>query len=107
MSNTHDDMKIAATLLLAACALTGCGSGNLDYIKDHSTERWREQGFEPIGYEGYEWRAVVPFTNYGGACVWYRVRNIKDNGITYDGCLSRWGDEIHLYDLHSMDAIKP
>jgi hypothetical protein len=45
--------------------------------------------------------------HYGGACVFYTLKKIPDNGILYEGCLQRWGDELHLYELQAVDAINP
>lgn len=87
--------------------LSGCSAGNVDSVKSHATETWKQNGFEIVGYEGYEFSFIVPFTSYGGACVWYRIKPITDNGISYDGCLRRWGNEYHVYNLAAIDAIKP
>jgi hypothetical protein len=80
-------------------------ASNLDYIKKHAAIRWKEVGFKIIGYYGYQWGfSIGP---YGGAKVWYILRKIPDNGITYSGYLQRWGDEIHVYRIRAYDAIKP
>jgi len=94
-------------LVLMLFVLSGCGYGNLDYVKEHATEKWKKQGFEVVDYEGYQWGNVIPFTTYGGANVWYRLKKTPNNGVTYSGCLQRWGDEIHVYNLKAIDAIKP
>lgn len=94
-------------LAVAALALCGCSSRNADYVKAHAAETWRQQGFEIIGYEGYNWGGPPFGGSYGGACVWYTLKRIPDNGIIYDGCLERWGNEIHAYSTKAMDAIKP
>lgn len=82
-------------------------SANLDYVLEHGERRWIEVGYEPVAYEGYQWCRSVFFSEYGGACVWWRLRNIPDNGITYTGYLKRWGDELHVYGPFAIDAIKP
>lgn len=101
-------MKNLLTLstLLLLSILTGCSSGNLDYVKQHADQRWKEYGMNVVSYEGYNW-GFWGFNSYGGAEVWYRLRQIPDNGITYTGFLYRWGDEIHIYGPKALDAIKP
>ena len=88
--------------------------GNLEYVKQHAEARWSELGFRVIGYDGFNWGDCW-FGVYGGAKVWYVLqRNLQtqfgtffNNGITYCGYLQRWGDEIHMYELKAIDAIKP
>ena len=100
--NTRSLTAAAALLILTGCAR------NIDYVKARAAETWRQQGFEIIGYEGYEWGGLpVVGWSKGGACVWYTLKRTKDNGIIYDGCLERWGDEIHAYNTKALDAIKP
>lgn len=93
--------KIFFTMLL----ISGCSSGNLDYVKQHAEQRWNDYGMEIISYEGYQW-GFWGFNDYGGAHVWYRLKHPK-NDITYTGFLQRWGDEIHIYGPNAIDAIKP
>jgi hypothetical protein len=88
-------------ILICVLFLSGCGSGNLDYVKSHAEETFKANGFEIIGYQGYNWTPVIPFTSYGGACAWY---TISRNKITYEACLARWGEEIHLYGLKVQDV---
>ena len=84
----------------------GCTNGNLDYVKEHASNKWAKQGFEVVDYEGYEF-GFMGFNSYGGANVWYRLKKIPDNGITYSGYIQRWGDELHVYGPEAIDAIKP
>lgn len=106
-------MRYVTTIVLAlvvALLLTSLGlfnSTNLDYVKARSEARWREMGYEPVAYEGWQYGSGLIFTSYGGAKVWYRLRNVPDNGITYQGYLQRWGDELHVYGPKAIDAIKP
>lgn len=93
-------------LIFAVLFLAGCSSGNLEYVKERSTDRWKEYGMQVVSYEGFEW-GFGGFNNYGGAKVWYRLKTIPDNGITYTGFLQRWGDEIHIYGPKAIDAIRP
>lgn len=95
-------------LILAALLLQGCSSHNLDYVKERGEARWREFGFEPVAYEGYEFGLTMPYDDrFGGAKVWWRLRAVPDNGITYSGYLQRWGAEIHIYGPIAIDAIRP
>jgi hypothetical protein len=81
---------------------------NLDYVKERADDRWAELGFNVVGYDGYNWGYTWWLSpSHGGAKVWYVLERNPDNGITYTGFLSRWGDEIHMYNLTALDAIKP
>jgi hypothetical protein len=81
---------------------------NLDYVKDRAEDRWSDLGFNVVGYDGYQWGYTWWLSpSHGGANVWYILEKSNGNGITYSGCLSRWGDEIHMYNLKAVDAIKP
>lgn len=94
-------------IVLSLLALTmGCSSGNLDYVKAHAPEKWKQQGFDIVDYEGFQW-GFWGIGQYGGAHVWYRLRKIPDNGITYSGYIQRWGDELHVYGPNAIDAIRP
>lgn len=98
-------MKKLFTAICLAFFLSSCGYGNLDYVKDRAEDRWNSQGFGVVGYDGYQWGFWVG--SYGGAAVWYRLKKTTDNGIIYSGALERWGDEIHVYNVEAIDAIKP
>lgn len=91
--------------LLLLLLITSC-SGNIDYVKDRSVEKWRKQGFEVIDYEGYKF-GLYGFGPYGGADVWYRLKKIPDNGLTYSGYIKRWGNELHVYGPKSVEGITP
>lgn len=96
------------TLTFVLILFYGCSSGNLDYVKSRAEERWNKQGFQVVDYEGYQWGELGIFgLPYGGAYVWYRLKKIPDNGITYSGYLQRWGNEIHVYGPKAIDAIRP
>jgi hypothetical protein len=96
---------VSITILLMFVS-GGCNPvRNIDYVKDGAITRWAEVGYEVIGYEGYHW-GLIGFGNYGGACVWYRLKNIPENNVTYTGYLIRWGNEIHIYGPDAIDAIK-
>lgn len=97
---------IALLLCLAFFSLSGCSSGNLDYVKEKGPEKWKEVGFEVAGYEGYQW-GLWGFSSYGGAKVWWRLKKVPDNGITYFGYIQRWGNELHVYGPKAIDAIRP
>lgn len=93
-------------ILTSMLLLSACGYGNLDYVKEHAEETLKANGFEVVGYQGYELGGVIPFTSYGGAYVWYTIQK-PDNLITYEVALRRWGDEVHIYALKAKDAIAP
>ena len=97
-------MGLLVTVLLAAA---GCSSGNLEAVKQKAPEVWQAQGFEAVAYEGYHWGFWGMGTNYGGACVWHRLKKVPDNGITYSGYVQRWGDEFNVYGPYAADAISP
>lgn len=95
------------TLIFSVLLVLAVGSpGNLEYVKEQAPEVLGELNYEIIGYEGYQW-GFWGYNSYGGANVWYLLRSKSDNGIIYQGCLKRWGDEVHLYNLKAVDAIKP
>lgn len=99
---------VIAGLIYILFLSSGCGSGNLDYLKANADKRWEELGFTVVGYQGYEWGIWGIFgSRYGGAKVWYELKKNPDNGITYYGFLWRWGDEIRAYNIRARDAIRP
>ena len=106
-------MKTLWTILIIVILLIGfwlCpyffnGTVNLNHVKENASQTWSQMGYEINGYEGYQWGwGIGP---YGGACVWYQLKKKPDNGILYMGYLQRWGDEIHVWKLRAIDAIKP
>lgn len=86
-------------LLIIMLLLTGCSNHNVEDIKQHSTKVFNDAGFEVVGYEGYEYTSPLRW----GGCVWYIITR---NRVTYDACISKWGDEYHIYNLSAKDAIK-
>jgi hypothetical protein len=94
-----DDMRSLICGLLVILALGGCSKANVGDIKKHSAETWAANGFEVVGYEGYEYTGLGRW----GGCVWYVV---KRGTTTYDGCISKWEDEYHVYNLKALDALK-
>ena len=93
-----------AALLTSTAILSGCSMGNLDDVKENAEKTFAESGFEIVGYSGYQ-LGLNPWPGYGGAKVWYTIQ--KNNGVTYEASLIKWGDEYHLYNLSAIDAIKP
>jgi hypothetical protein len=91
--------------LLFSVALAGCGSSNVDDVKAHAPEVWKQAGFEVIGYEGYENGHC--WFSYGCGHVWHTLRRAPDNGVTYHGYIEKWGAEYHIYSLTALDAIRP
>ena len=86
-------------VLVLALLLSACSSGNVPDIKQNAERVLKDAGFNVVGYEGYQ---SGTFETYGG-CVWYIMER---NGITYHGCVSKWGSEYHIYNLTALDAIK-
>ena len=76
------------------------GDRRVPEIKLNAERVFKENGFAVVGYQGYN---LGLFSTPGG-CVWY---TLKKADITYAACLSRWGDEYHIYSLKAIDAIKP
>jgi hypothetical protein len=89
-------------LMLPIMSLSACGYGNLDDVKSKAKETYSSNGHTVVGYEGYQIGSVVPFTQYGGAKVWYIT---ESNGVRYNSYLKMWGDEVHIYNLRALDAI--
>ena len=87
-------MKLLALLIITL--ITGCSSGNLDYVKHRAEEKWHKQGYDVLDYEGFQW-GFWGFNSYGGAKVWYRLKKYGDSKNTYSGYLVRWGDELQVY----------
>ena len=92
-------MKKFIIAAIAVIILSGCSASNVDIIKQNAAKTFNSNGFEVVGYQGYEWAG---FGQWGG-CVWYTV---KRGTTTYDGCVSKWGDEFHIYSLTALDAVK-
>lgn len=93
-------------ILILAALLAGCSSANVSDVKAHARAIWAGAGFEIIGYEGYEiGRHYGP--GLGGGQVWYTVRRVPDNGVTYHGFIEKWGDEYHIYNIRALDAVGP
>lgn len=84
--------------------IIGCGYGNIDYIKQHASETLKSNGFEIIGYQGYDIGYGIPFTVYGGANVWYTIKDKE--GVVYECALKRWNNEIHIYNLRALNVNK-
>lgn len=93
-------------ILIICLALSSCGYANLDEVKRISPAVWEKQGFEAINYEGFQW-GFWAGGSYGGAHVWYRLKKIPDNGITYSGFIQIWGGEPQIYGPIAIDAIRP
>lgn len=81
-------------------------SRNVDDVKQHAADVFKQNGFDIVGYQGYE-NSFVAGKEYGGGKVWYTLKKTNDNGVTYEGSLKKWGNEYHLYNLNAKDAIAP
>lgn len=95
-----------ASVLVIAClcwlGITGCAR-NVDYVKEQAPEIWQNSGFQITAYEGYEWCVF-----FGGR-VWYQLERTEKDGIIYRAFLVKrpFVDEIHIYNLEAINAIKP
>ena len=89
----------------SALLFSGCSASRVEDIKKNAPRIWAENGFEIVGYQGYQYGS---FDTYGGK-VWYTLRKKDDpKGITYQGYISRWGDaDYTVYSITAIDAIKP
>jgi hypothetical protein len=96
--------KILFVTLLLIGAIIGlgfvsCSARYVPDIKEHAPIVLSKNGFTIIGYQGYQWGA---FGQYGG-CVWYTLQRDK---TIYQGCVSKWGKEYHIYNLSALNAVK-
>lgn len=96
---------ISIIILFVAITLYfgGCSYRHVEAIKAHAPETWRNAGFEIVGYEGYQ----IGAPDVPGGRVWYVVQRIGHPGVNYNGFISKWGDEYHIYNLKAIDAIAP
>lgn len=78
---------------------SGCAR-NVPWVKEHARPAAEQLGYDIIGYEGYEWSLFV------GGMVWYTMSRHPDNGVIYHAGFVKWGDEVHIYNLKAIDAIK-
>jgi hypothetical protein len=82
------------------CSYT-VGTRNVEAAKRCAPALLRQQGFDIVGYQGFETNVV-----YGGFA-WYSLKKIPDNGIFYEASVSPWFGECMFYSLKAKDAIKP
>lgn len=92
-------MKKLTVIAAIVIALCGCSAGNVEEIKQNAAQVWASNGFEVVGYQGYQWATM---DQWGGR-VWYTV---KRGNVTYEGNISKWGKEFHIYNLRALDAVK-
>lgn len=93
-------------MFIALFGAFSCSSANLDYVKEKGVEKWREAGFEPVGYQGYQW-GFGGMGGYGGAKVWWKLKKKSDPGVTYSGYIQRWGSELRVYGPMVVDKKDP
>lgn len=84
-----------------------CSNSNFDYVREHARKTLSDNGFEIIGYQGYQWggqRFLSPV--YGGSVVWYTVTHKDSPGIIYDLALQRQDEEtIGIYSIKALNAV--
>lgn len=81
-----DEMKYLIALLL----LTGCAR-NVDWVKERGPQKWKEMGYEIVGYEGYQWGIIA------GGDVWWSLKRKDSPGVIYSGYLVKWNNELMVY----------
>jgi hypothetical protein len=97
-------IKLIVLTVVTSLSLLGLGwlgYRNVEETKAAAVRVWNDAGYKVVGYEGYQYAPI-----HGGR-VWYLVRRIEDNGITYHGFLAKWGNEYHIYNFQAIDALKP
>ncbi len=107
MDDFLDFTKFITVLVLIVAAIIGIGispwliwgDSRVPEIKLAAEKAWAANGFKVLGYQGYE---LGLFSTPGG-CVWY---TLKRDATVYQGCLSRWGNEYHIYSLSALNAVK-
>lgn len=90
---------IAALFVMAVFS-----TSNVEYTKAKAPEMWQDNGFEVVGYQGYQTGFRIPFTTYGGARVWYTLRKPGTN-LLFHGGAKRWGDEVHMGVIVPIDPV--
>jgi len=103
--NSFEVVKMAVSGIFIVILLCFCyrylnWTRHVSWVKEHSDAAITQLGFEKVGYEGYQYHPM-------GGKVWYTMKRVPDNGIIYHAGCIRWFDEVHIYDLKAVDAIKP
>lgn len=96
------NIKKLTVSAIMAISLTACSPHNVDDIKIHAEKTLNDAGYEVVGYEGYKWGAFGTF----GGCVYYNLKRFDDDKVVYSACVSKWGDEYHIYNLKAVNAIR-
>lgn len=91
-------------LTVAAIYEGGCNSKKVQDIKAHSREVLSRLGYVQVGYEGYELGNI--FESRGGR-VWYTFYYTNNPAIIYDGCITKWYNEYHVYNIKALNALSP
>ena len=102
----EEGWKMKRIFIVSVLLLQGCSYANLDETKAAACDRWKEIGYQCIGYEGFRW-GFLGVGPYGGAHVWHSLERKAAPGIIYTGYVQRWGGEYHMYGPQAVDAIKP
>lgn len=103
-------MKIIILILVASASIAfgvntaGCSYRNVANIRAAAAQVFSDQGFDIVAYEGYQLGTM--FESPGGK-VWFVLIRKGASGIHYECCLTKWGNEYHMYNLRAIDAITP
>lgn len=94
-----------ACLIISALSVWGpsCAAGRVDEVKRTAPAYLLSQGFEVVGYDGYQWAGSCG--SWGGV-VYYRVVRVGDpSRHLFELGVSRWGDELHIWDTKCLDCF--
>jgi len=87
---------IVAIILFITLLSFTVGTRSLEDIKANAPFYLEGQGFEVVGYQGYQHSIIM------GSYVWYTMT--KDD-IVYECAVMKWGGEYHLYNLRAVNAV--
>lgn len=97
--------QILCAISIILVLVTRCSSANLDDVKEHACDRWKEVGFSCLGYEGYQ-LGIWWYGPYGGANVWHTLAIEKHPDQVFSGYIQKWGDEYHIYNLKCINCVR-
>jgi hypothetical protein len=90
--------SVVAGFVVIGVPLWLWGDYAVEDIKANAAATWKQQGYDVIGYEGYQ----LGLISTPGGCV---LRAHGEPNTRYTGCLSRWKGEYHAYSVRSLNAV--